>query len=303
MIGDPNNDVWVQDLERGALTRLTSGGNNVQPIWTPDGKRVVFAKNTGGVRTPFWVPADGSGEPERLFEDDHRGGVASFSPDGQLLTFNRRAPDTGLDLWVRPLNGTQAPHPFLRTRFTEVGAKFSPDGRWIAYVSDESGQYEVYVRPYPGPGGKWQVSTQGGGEIDLVAGRQRAFLSEREQVDGGRCESRAGVQGGNATSACLKDRTSTSGAYPSTWRRTAGGSCCSSPPSRRSGNTPQRGAELVRRGEAEGGPIAIAPRSLDPADASKRVTCGQATPGGCSSVVERQGQVGVRGQNCSRSGA
>ena len=164
VIGDPNNDVWVQDLERGALTRLTSGGNNVGPIWTPDGKRVVFAKNTGGVRTPFWVPADGSGEPERLFEDDHRGGVASFSPDGQLLTFNRRASDTGLDLWVRPLNGTQAPHPFLRTRSTEVGAKFSPDGRWIAYISDESGQYEVYVRPYPGPGGKWQVSTQGGGE-------------------------------------------------------------------------------------------------------------------------------------------
>ena len=99
-----------------------------------------------------------------MFEGDHRGGVASFSPDGQLLTFNRRAPDTGLDLWVRPLNGTPAPHPFLGTRFTEVGSKFSPDGRWISYVSDESGQYEVYVRPYPGPGGKWQVSTQGGGE-------------------------------------------------------------------------------------------------------------------------------------------
>ena len=165
VIGDPNNDVWVQDLERGALTRLTSGGNNVGPIWTPDGKRVVFAKNTRGVRTPFSVPADGSGEPERLFEDDHRGGVASFSADGQLVTFNRRAPDTGLDLWVRPLNGTLAPHPFLRTRFTEVGAKFSPDGRWIGYISDESGQYEVYVRPYPGPGGKWQVSTQGGGEM------------------------------------------------------------------------------------------------------------------------------------------
>jgi serine/threonine-protein kinase len=165
VIGDPNNDVWVQDLERGALTRLTSGGNNVGPIWTPDGTRVVFAENTGGVRTPFWVPADGSGEPERLFDGDHRGGVASFSPDGQLLTFNRRTPETGLDLWVRPLNGTQTPEPFLRTRFTEVGSKFSSDGRWIAYVSDESGQYEVYVRPYPGPGGKWQISTQGGGEI------------------------------------------------------------------------------------------------------------------------------------------
>jgi eukaryotic-like serine/threonine-protein kinase len=165
VIGDPNNDVWVQDLERGALTRLTSGGNNVGPIWTPDGKRVVFAQITGGVRTPFRVPADGSGEPERLFNDDHRGGVTSFSTDGQLLTFNSRAPNTGMDIWVRPLKGTQTTQPFLRTRFTEVGAKFSPDGRWIAYISDESGQYEVYVRPYPGPGGKWQVSTHGGGEF------------------------------------------------------------------------------------------------------------------------------------------
>ena len=168
------------------------------------------------MRTPFWVPADGSGEPERLFEDDHRGGVASFSPDGQLLTFNRRAPDTGLDLWVRPLNGTQAPQPFLRTRFTEVGAKFSPDGRWIAYISDESGQVRGLRAAISGPWREVAGFHAGRRGSDLVAGRQRAFLSEREQVDGGRRESRAGVQGGDATASCLKDRTSTSGAYPST---------------------------------------------------------------------------------------
>jgi eukaryotic-like serine/threonine-protein kinase len=161
-IGDPNNDIWVQDLARGALTRLTSGGNNVQPHWTPDGKRVVFLKNTGGVRTAFWVPADGSGEPEQVFTD--AGGLGSFSPEGDMVAFLRQGPTTGLDIWVRPLKGTESPQPFLRTRFTEVGPKFSPDGRWISYVSDESGQYEVYVRPYPGPGGKWQVSTQGGEE-------------------------------------------------------------------------------------------------------------------------------------------
>ncbi|MSO56749.1 MAG: hypothetical protein EXQ55_07490 [Acidobacteria bacterium] len=73
-------------------------------------------------------------------------------------------PESGLDLWVRPLNGTQSPQLFLRTRFTEVGSKFSPDGRWITYVSDESGQSEVYVRPYPPGPGKWQVSTAGGEE-------------------------------------------------------------------------------------------------------------------------------------------
>jgi len=101
----------------------------------------------GGVRTPFWVPADGSGEPEQLFMGDHRGGVTSFSPKGDLVTFQTRAPDSGMDLWVRLLNGAQPPQLFLRTRFTEVGPRFSPDGRWIAYVSDESGRYEVYVEP------------------------------------------------------------------------------------------------------------------------------------------------------------
>ena len=122
----------------------------------------------------------------------------SFSPDGELVTFQTRGADTGLDLWVRSLGGTQKPQLFVRTRFTEVGPEFSPDGRWISYVSDESGQYEVYVRPYPGPGGKWRVSTQGG-ETDLVARRQGALLSERKQLDGGRGEPAAGVQGGDPT--------------------------------------------------------------------------------------------------------
>jgi serine/threonine-protein kinase len=137
-IGDSTNGIWVQDLERGSLTRLTTGGRNVQPHWTPDGKRIVFMQRTGGGATPFWVPADGSSEPERMFEGTHQGGVGSFSPKGDLVAFLRRALDTGLDLWVRPLHGPE--QPFLRARFTEVGPKFSPDGRWIAYGSDESGQ-------------------------------------------------------------------------------------------------------------------------------------------------------------------
>lgn len=162
VIGNPTNDVWIQDLESGRLTRLTSGGNNVQPTWTPDGARVVFTERSGGAATPFWVPADGSGKPERMFRGDHRGGVHSISPSGDVAAFQTRGADTGLDLWVRSLKGAEAPQAFLRTGFTEVGPTFAPDGRWIAYVSDESGQYEVYVRPYPGPGAKWQVSTQGG---------------------------------------------------------------------------------------------------------------------------------------------
>ena len=110
----------------------------------------------------YWVPADGSAEPERLFEGDHGGGLSSFSPDGDLVAFRVGARHRPGHLGAVP-EGHGTPQPFLRTRFTEVGSKFSPDGRWISYVSDESGQFQVYVRPYPGPGGKLQVSTHGGG--------------------------------------------------------------------------------------------------------------------------------------------
>jgi eukaryotic-like serine/threonine-protein kinase len=164
VVSDPGNDIWVQDLIRGTSMRLTSRGNNVQPIWTPDGSRIVFTERTDGGATPFWVPADGTGVPEPIFARDHRGGVFSVSPSGDLAAFHSRGGVTGMDLFVRPLNPVERAQPFLRTPFTEVGPRFSPDGRWIAYASDESGQYEVYVRPYPPGPGKWQVSTDGGEE-------------------------------------------------------------------------------------------------------------------------------------------
>ena len=159
VIADPNNDVWVQDLERGTLTRLTSGGNNVQPKWTRDGSRVLFTSIIDGRRTAFSVMADGSGTPEAAPWAGN-----SFSPKGDAVAFARASPDTGLDLWVRSLKNPETPQLFVRTPFTEVGPEFSPDGRYIAYVSDESGQYEVYVRPYPLGPGKWQISPEGGEE-------------------------------------------------------------------------------------------------------------------------------------------
>ena len=87
----------------------------------------------------------------------------SWSPDGQLLAFVEINPTTGYDIWVLRLGDRKA-QPFLRTPFNEGAPRFSPDGRWLAYVSDESGRYEIYVQPYPGPGGKWQISTEGGTE-------------------------------------------------------------------------------------------------------------------------------------------
>jgi eukaryotic-like serine/threonine-protein kinase len=164
IVADPKNDLWVQDLERGAWTRRTTGAEPGRVTWTPDGERIVFGSRRDGPSKTYWVPRDGSSEPEPFLTEDLQPAVGSFSPDGQLVATFKRDPATGLDLWVLKLKGNQTSQPFLRTRFTEVGPSFSPDGRWIAYVSDESGQYEVYVRPYPARDGKFPVSTDGGEE-------------------------------------------------------------------------------------------------------------------------------------------
>ncbi len=111
----------------------------------------------------FWRWADGSGGLERLTTREYAHFPTSWSPDGQLLAFVEVNPTTGYDLWVLRLGDHKA-QPFLRTPFNESVPRFSPDGRWLAYISDESGRYEIYVQPYPGPGGKWQISTEGGTE-------------------------------------------------------------------------------------------------------------------------------------------
>lgn len=157
IIADPRNDVWVQDLDRSTLTQRTFGAEPDGVTWTPDGKHIAYGSRRNGKRA-FSLPRDGSGEPEPFAYGD-------FSPDGKLVATVQGNPSTGLDLWVQPVEGPRRQQPFLQTPFTEAGPKFSSDGRWIAYGSDESGQYEIYVRPYPGPGGKWQISTEGGVQV------------------------------------------------------------------------------------------------------------------------------------------
>ena len=162
VIANPNKDLWVRDLDRGTLTPLTSGAQIGTSMWWDD-DRVVFGWRANPIAQIFSVPSDGSSEPEPLTTQRFVG--TSLSPDRELMAGFRQDPVTGQDLYVLALKGNQPPQPFLRTRFTEVGPHFSPDGHWIAYVSDESGQYEVYVRPYPGPGEKSQVSNGGGEHI------------------------------------------------------------------------------------------------------------------------------------------
>ena len=157
---------WLYDLSRETLTRLTfDGGSNTTPIWTPDGKRITVQSTRGGGTSAnvWWQMADGSGTAERLTTSDYQHIPSSWSPDGQALAFSEINPTTGQDIWVLRLSDRKA-EPFLRTPANEGAPQFSSDGRWLAYVSDESGRREIYVQPYPGPGGKWQISTEGGNE-------------------------------------------------------------------------------------------------------------------------------------------
>ena len=141
--------------------------------WTPDGKHVVFTSRSPGANSVRWIRADGAGGAQPLLESKDELRPNSFSPDGQRLAFAEGGANTGLDLWVLPLDVSDPEHPkpgkpelFLRTPFNEQEPAFSPDGRWIAYTSDESAGNEVYVRPFPGGAssgfGKWQISTGGG---------------------------------------------------------------------------------------------------------------------------------------------
>ncbi len=167
-----NSGVWLYELARGTLTRLTASGPIPFPIWTPDGKHVTFVSALGGALNLYWMPADGSGAAERLTTSEDAQWESSWSPNGQVLAFSESDPTTGLDIWVlslegdpsTPLGAGRKPQPFLQTPSNEGGGMFSPDGRWLAYVSDESGRNEIYVRPFPGPGGKLQISTEGGTE-------------------------------------------------------------------------------------------------------------------------------------------
>jgi len=166
-----NLDIWVYDLERETLSRLTfDEGGDRNPVWTPDGRYVTFSSNRqGGVGDIYWKRADGTGEAERLTESSNYQVPSSWSPDGKLLVFWEENLDTQSDLWMLPMEEDEhgalkpgKPKQFLRTSAREDGGNISPDGHWLAYGSNESGRYEVYVRPFPGPGGKWQISADGG---------------------------------------------------------------------------------------------------------------------------------------------
>jgi serine/threonine-protein kinase len=155
---------WVYDLNRGTATQLTTEGKVWAITWTPDGKRVIFDwRGFGTLHFLYSQPADGSSPMERLSMPGMNQDLGSFSPDGATLAFEENHPETGEDILLLDLRSRRVT-PFLNSKANEMDPTFSPDGRWLAYESDESGRLEVYVRPIRGPGGKWQISSDGGNQ-------------------------------------------------------------------------------------------------------------------------------------------
>jgi Tol biopolymer transport system component len=157
------SDLWVLDVSRGIASRLTSDPSlDRNPVWSPDGKRLAFMSNRLGIGDLYVKPANGSGNDELLFKSDGWSRPLDWSPDGESLLFDQADSKTSNDLWILALSGDKKPRPLLDSPFSETEGRFSPDGRWIAYVSNETGRSEVFVQPYPPSGPKWQVSTSGG---------------------------------------------------------------------------------------------------------------------------------------------
>jgi hypothetical protein len=162
---EPNSGIGIYDWQRDTMSRIAFDGGGF-PVWSPDGRYIVFAGKAG--TGMFWTRADGAGTPQHLTTTKNLQVPNSFTPDGRRLVFVEVNPQTGNDLWTLPIEndgiGLRAgkPEVFLATQFEESQSAFSPDGRWLAYYSDDSGSLEVYVRAFPDNGGKWQISNSGG---------------------------------------------------------------------------------------------------------------------------------------------
>jgi Tol biopolymer transport system component/predicted Ser/Thr protein kinase len=181
-----SGDLWALDTARGVASRLTSRGIHISALWSPDGRTILFA--SGAPFNLFRIPAEGGAE-ERILKSENRQTPLDWSKDGRLILYADTAQDTGLDLWTlevtpdgKPQPGTQ-PQPYIRAPFNQTAGRFSPDTRWVAYQSDDSGAPEVYVQSFPKPHGKIRISTAGGRSPEWGPnGRELFYVSPDEKL-------------------------------------------------------------------------------------------------------------------------
>jgi serine/threonine-protein kinase len=175
-------NIWIYETNRGILTPFITEGPNTRAIWTADGKRLIFSSNRTGASNIFWMPVDGSVEAEQLAPGNTSHFPTSLSPDGLVAYVDLTFGPSRTDIWVLPLEGERKPEPILATLYEERNAIFSPDGRWIAFTSNRSGQTEVYTKPYPGKGGLVQISTDGGLEPMWARNGKELFYRNGEKM-------------------------------------------------------------------------------------------------------------------------
>jgi Tol biopolymer transport system component len=173
-------DVWIYDFDHASLTRLTTEGSSQDPVWSPDGRRIAYRATRSGSRNVFWKGVDGTTPEERLTTGNGVDTPWSWSRDGTLafeIWSGAKA-----DIWMLPLAGDRKPRPLLREPFSESRPRFSPDGSWLAYVSDRSGRAEVYVQSYPVTERRWQISTGGGEDPTWARDGQELFFREGRKM-------------------------------------------------------------------------------------------------------------------------
>jgi Tol biopolymer transport system component len=175
-----NDDIWTYDVASGSPLRLTFEPlDEIFPQWTADGARIAYGTRTG---TIFWRPSDGSGPREVLAHGAYPRYPASFSRDGKHMAFVEIHPSRRRDIWLMPLGGDGRAEPMIATDADERDARFSPDGRWLAYVSDETGRDEVFIRPIGARGGRKQVSSEGGTRPTWTSNGRELFFARGDQL-------------------------------------------------------------------------------------------------------------------------
>jgi len=175
------HDVWVHEIGRDALTRMTTEGNNSHPIWTPDGNYILHPSNREGGRQEIHrKKSDGTGESEAFLPAENRRRPGDFTSDGRVLVFWESDTKTQADIWVGEVGSS--PRPLIQTSFNEYWPRLSPDGRFLSYTSDESGRDEVYVQPFPAVDRRWLVSTNGGREALWSRDGREIFYREDDKM-------------------------------------------------------------------------------------------------------------------------
>jgi Tol biopolymer transport system component len=188
--GDPMTVIWIYDAIRGTRSRLTvEGTGDASPVWSPDGSRIAFAQRHGGPYDVYVKNSNFSGAQELVFASPENKSVLDWSPDGRSLLISMGRPAA---LWLLPLTGEKKAQPLLRGPSPIWGGAFSPDGRWLAYATDESGRQEIYVTRFPSVEGKWQVSSNGGRDAAWRRDGKAVFYLAR---DGSLTEAELGIHG------------------------------------------------------------------------------------------------------------